>query len=209
MTRILIADDHAVVRTGVRRIIEYQPGWSVVAEATNGKDAIAQAIITKPDVAILDYRPPLINGIGATRQIRRRVPNVEVLLFTVDDSETLLRDLLEAGARGYVLKSNAGQHLISAIQALADHRPFLAGGALEVLLKTLVKVRGRDRPLTDREQSIVKLIAEGHSNQQAAEVLGLSVKTIETHRASVMRKLGFKSSAAIVRYAVRNNLTEA
>ena len=210
MTRILIADDHAVVRSGVRRIIEDQPGWSVVAEATDGKDAIAQAITTKPDVAILDYRLPLIDGIEATRQIRRRVPNVEVLIFTVDDSEILLRELLEAGARGYVLKSDAGQHLISAIQALADHRPFLSGGALEVLLKTfLVKAWRRDRPLTDREQSIVKLIAEGHSNRQTAAVLGLSVKTVETHRASVMRKLGFKSSAAVVRYAVRNNLIEA
>ena len=210
MTRILIADDHAVVRSGIRRIIEDHPGWSVVAEAADGKDAIAKAIVTKPDVAILDYRLPLIDGIEATRQIRRRVPNVEVLIFTVDDSETLLRELLEAGARGYVLKSDAGQHLISAIQALADHRPFLSAELRRFCSKTfLVKVRRIDRPLTDREQSIVKLIAEGHSNRQTADVLGLSVKTVETHRASVMRKLGFKSSAAIVRYAVRNNLTEA
>ncbi len=167
MTRILIADDHAVVRTGVRRIIEDQPGWSVVAEATNGKDAIAQAITTKPDVAILDYRLPLIDGIEATRQIRRRVPNVEVLIFTVDDNETLLRDLLEAGARGYVLKSDAGQHLISAIQALADHRPFLAGGALEVLLKTfLVKVRA-ERSAPDRPGAKYRQVDCRRSQQPA------------------------------------------
>jgi DNA-binding NarL/FixJ family response regulator len=210
MTRILIADDHAVVRSGVRRVIEAHPGWSVVAEAADGQDAIAQAIAAKPDVAILDYGLPLIDGIEATRQIRRRAPSVQVLIFTMHDDETLLRDLLKAGARGYLLKSDAGQHLISAIQALADHRPFLSGRASELLLEYfLAKMPRNDQPLTNREQSVVKLIAEGHSNQQAADVLNLSIKTVETHRASIMRKLGLKSTAAVVRYAVRNNLTEA
>ncbi len=210
MTRILIADDHDVVRTGVRRIIEDHPGWTVVAEAANGKDAIAQAITTTPDVAILDYRLPLIDGIEATRQIRRRVPSVEVLIFTMHDDEVLLRELLAAGARGYVLKSDAGQHLISAVQSLAVHKSFFTGRASELLLDTfLSRVKGIDRPLTDREQGIVKLIAEGHTNKEIAAVLGISIKTVETHRASLMRKLDLGSMAALVRYAVRNKMIEA
>ena len=120
MTRILIADDHAVVRSGVRRVLEDHPGWSVVAEATNGKDAVAEAIATQPDVAILDYALPVLNGIEATRQIRQRVPSVEVLIFTMHDNEDLLRQSFNVGARGYVLKSDAQQQLISAIQSLAE-----------------------------------------------------------------------------------------
>ena len=135
MTRILIADDHAVVRSGVRRILEDHPKWSVVAEAADGKDAIAKAIATKPDVAIVDYALPLISGIEVTRQIRLRVPSVEVLIFTMHDSDNLLRDLLEAGARGYVLKSDTGEHLISAVQALADHKPYFASQASRVCSK--------------------------------------------------------------------------
>jgi DNA-binding NarL/FixJ family response regulator len=210
MTRILIADDHAAVRSGVRRMLADQPGWSVVAEAATGQDAIAQAVISKPDVAILDYRLPLIDGIEATRQIRRRAPSVEVLIFTMHDDESLLRDLLAAGARGYVLKSDAPQHLIAAVQSLADHKPFFTARASELLLQTFLGQVQRVRPsLTDRQQSIVKLIAEGHSNREIAAVLNLSIKTIETHRAAIMRKLGLTSSAAVVRYAVRNNLIEA
>ena len=204
MTRILIADDHDVVRSGVRRIIEDQPGWSVVAEATDGKDAIAQAIATKPDVAILDYRLPLIDGIEATRQIRRRVPKVEVLIFTMHDDEELLREVLVAGARGYVLKSDAAQHLISAVQSLADHKPFFTDRASEVLLDTFLTKAGQVKPtLTGREQVVVQLVAEGHTNKEIAAVLGISIKTVETHRAAVMRKLDLTSTAALVRYAVR------
>jgi DNA-binding NarL/FixJ family response regulator len=210
MTRILIADDHAVVRSGVRRIIEDQPGWTVVVEAGDGKDAIAQAIATNPDVAILDYRLPLIDGIEATRQIRRHVPSAEVLIFTLHDDEKLLRDLLAAGARGYVLKSDAAQHLISAVQALADHKPFFTARASELLLATFLDKAQRIRPpLSDRQQSIVKLIAEGHSNKKIAAVLNLSIKTVETHRASILRKLGVTSTAAVVRYAIRNKVIEA
>jgi len=209
MTRILIADDHDVVRSGVRRIIEGHAGWTVVAEAADGNDAIAKAIATNPDVAILDYRLPLLDGIQATRQIRRRAPSVEILIFTMHDDESLLHDLLEAGARGYVLKSDAGQHLTSAIQALADRRPFFTGRASELLLETfLSKAHRIKQTLSNREQSVVQLIAEGHSNKQVATVLNLSIKTVETHRASVMRKLGLHSAAGLVRYAVRNNLIE-
>ncbi len=210
MTRILIADDHAVVRSGVRRLLADHPGWSVVAEATNGKDAIAEAIATQPDVAVLDYRLPLLNGIETTQQIRQRVPSVEVLIFTMHDNEDLLRQSFNAGARGYVLKSSAPEQLISAIQSLATHRPFFTDTASQVLLETFVTGKSRvERALTGREQTIVQMVAEGHSNKQIAQILNITIKTAETHRANIMRKLDLTSSAALVRYAVRNNLVQA
>ncbi len=210
MTRILIADEHGVVRAGVRRIVEDNPKWSVVAEARDGKDAIAKAVATKPDVAILDYRLPLIDGIEATRQIRRHVPNVEVLIFTMHDDENLLREALSAGVRAYVLKSDTQQHLISAIQALATHKSYFSDGVSQALLDTFSTKAGRARPtLTGREQSIVHLVAEGHSNKQIAAVLDIKVKTVETHRATVRRKLDLGSTAAMIRYAIRNNLVQA
>ena len=190
MTRILIADDHTVVRSGVRRVLEDYPGWSVVAEATNGKDAVAEAIATRPDVAVLDYALPVLNGIEATREIRQHVPSVEVLIFTLHDSEDLLRELINVGARGYVLKSDAQQHLISAVQSLAAHKPFFTDRASQVLLENLLSKKSRiKQTLTDREQTIVQLVAEGHSNKQIAKLLNIGIKTAETHRATVMHKL--------------------
>ena len=210
MTRILIADDHEVVRTGVRRTLEDHPGWTVVAEAADGKDAIAQAIATKPDVAVLDYMLPLIDGIEATRHIRRRVPSVEVLIFSMHDDENLLREALSAGARSYVQKSDAAQHLVSAIHSLADHRPYFTDRASQVLLENFLTEADKVKHiLTGREQVVVQLVAEGHSNKEAAAVLNVSIKTVETHRSNVMRKLDLTSSAALVRYAIRNHLTEA
>jgi DNA-binding NarL/FixJ family response regulator len=206
----LIADDHAVVRSGVRRILEDHPNWSVVAEAADGKEAITKAIASKPDVAILDHSLPLIDGIEVTRQIRLRIPSIEVLIFTMHDNENLLRDMVKAGARGYVLKSDAQQHLISAVRSLADHKPYFASQACDGPLDTyLTDARQHDQPLTSRERGIVHLVAEGHSNKQIANLLSISVKTVETHRASIMRKLGLTSMAALVRYALRNNLIEA
>ena len=210
MTRILIADDHAVVRSGVRSIIESHAGWTVVAEAADGKDAVAQAIATKPDVAILAYALPVLSGIEATRQIRQRVPSVEVLIFTMHDNEDLLRQSFSAGARGYVLKSDAQQQLISAVQALAEHRPFFTDRASQVLLETFLTGKSRvEQPLTDREQTLVQLVAEGHTNKQIAQILNITIKTVETHRANIMRKLDLGSTAALVRYAIRNNLVAA
>jgi len=210
MTRILIADDHPVVRSGVRSIIESHAGWTVVAEAADGKDAVAKAIATKPDVAILAYALPVLSGIEATRQIRQRAPSVEVLIFTMHDNENLLRQSFNAGARGYVLKSDAQQQLISAVQALADHRPFFTDRASQVLLKNFLTRKSRvEQPLTDREQTIVRLVAEAHTNKQIANLLNISLKTVETHRASIMRKLDLTSSAALVRYAIRHNLVQA
>jgi DNA-binding NarL/FixJ family response regulator len=208
MVRLLIADDHDVVRSGLRSILEDRPGWSVVAEAADGKQAILKSITEKPDIAILDYSLPLINGIEATRQIRLRAPSVEVLIFTMHDNETLLRELLRAGARGYLLKSDAERYLFSAVEALVAHKPFFTDRASETLLDTFLRSKHKDDVLTSRERGIVQLVAEGHSNKEIASVLNISIKTVETHRAAVMRKLNLTSSAALVRYAVRNKIVE-
>ena len=210
MTGILIADDHEVVRFGLRSILEAHEGWEVVAEACDGKDAIAKTIETKPDVAIIDYSLPIMNGVEATRQIRARVPTVEVLIFTMHDSDILMGEVLEAGARAYLLKSDANQYLISAVESLAHHKSFFTGRLSEQLLDTFLSVHyGKPgTSLSPRERAVVKLIAEGHSSKQISEVLNVSVKTIETHRAAAMRKLKVTSTAAIVRYAIRNKLVE-
>jgi DNA-binding NarL/FixJ family response regulator len=210
MTRILIADDHEVVRSGLRLILEAHPGWEVVAEAADGKAAIVKALEFKPDVAILDYSIPLVNGVEATRQIRKRNPQIEVLIFTMHDSETLVGEVLDAGARAYLLKSDAKEHLISAIEALAVHKPFFSGQVSQKLLETyLLAQKGRlGAVLSPRERIVVQLIAEGHTNKEISAILNLSIKTIESHRAAAMRKLNITSTAGIVRYAIRNKLIE-
>jgi DNA-binding NarL/FixJ family response regulator len=210
MTRILIADDHEVVRSGLRSIIEAQPRWEIVGEAIDGKDAVRKAVDLKPDVAILDYSLPLINGVEATRQICARSPGIEIMIFTMHDSETLIFDLLKAGARGYLLKSDAGRFLISAIESLAAHKPFFTARVSETLLDTyLTRAGTAECILTPRERGVIQLIAEGHSNKQIANILTISVKTVETHRAAIMRKLNLTSAAGLVRYAVRNKIIEA
>jgi DNA-binding NarL/FixJ family response regulator len=207
--RVLLADDHDVVRSGLRPIVEAQENWEVVAEARNGKEAVAKAIETKPDVAVVDYSLPLLNGVEVTRQIRARLPRTEVLIFTMHDNEILIQDLLRAGARGYLLKSDATKYIIEAIEALALHRPFFTTKVAEAMLQVYAAKQSQaTSPLTNRERTIVQLIAEGHSNKSIASTLNISLKTVETHRASVMRKLNLSSSAALVRYAVRNKIVE-
>ena len=210
MTRILIADDHEVVRSGLRAILEAHAGWEVIAEATNGKEAVDKAIESKPDVAIIDYSLPLLNGVEATRQIHARLPKAEILIFTMHDSDALVGELLEAGARAYLLKSDAKQYLIAAVNALVNHRPFFTERVSEQLLESFLASHHHKHngALTPRERVIVQLIAEGHGNKEMGEILNLSVKTIETHRAAAMRKLNLKSTAALVRYAIRNRLVE-
>ncbi len=210
MTRILIADDHEVVRSGLRAILEAHDGWEVVAEAENGKDAVTKALSSKPDVAIIDYSLPVINGIEATRQIRSRLPDAEILIFTMHDSDILVGALLEAGARAYLLKSDAKPYLVAAVESLVNHKPFFTGRVSEQLLRsylTALPARG-EGTLTPRERLVVQLISEGHSNKEIGTILNLSVKTIESHRATAMRKLNVTSTAAIVRYAIRNKLVE-
>ena len=210
MLRILIADDHDAVRSGLRAILEENQTWQVVAEAADGVEAIRMATEAKPDIAVLDYSLPFINGIEVTRQIRARLPRTEVLIFTMHDNETLMRGLLEAGARGYVLKSDAKRHLVEAIESLAVHRPFFTANISQALLNSFLTKPSREASvLTNRERMVVQLIAEGHTNKSIALLLTISLKTVETHRASVMRKLNLSSSATLVRYAVRNKLVEA
>ena len=209
MTRLLVADDHEVVRAGVRHILQGHPGWEIVAEAENGKEAVAKAIETKPDVAIVDYSLPLMNGIEVTRQIRSRLQGTEVLIFTMHDSDTLVEQLLNAGARGYLLKSDAnkncrGRGMTRRPQAVL-HKQGVRGAAQRVLARP-----GRSElVLTDRERGVVQLIAEGHTNKKIGELLHISLKTVESHRAAAMRKLNLNSSAALVRYAIRNRIVEA
>jgi DNA-binding NarL/FixJ family response regulator len=209
MTRILIPDDHDVVRSGVRTILEGHEGWTVVGEARDGKEAIDQAQATRPDIVILDYGLPLVNGVEATRQIKARVPSVEVLIFTMHDTDSLVRDVLEAGARGFLLKSDARQFLISAVESLAAHKPFFTGKVSQTLLETyLAKGCTHESTLTAREKAVVQLIAEGKTNKQIANLLSISTKTVETHRALALRKLNLDNTAALIRYAIRNKLVE-
>jgi len=210
VTRLLIADDHPVVRSGLRKVLEAEPRCEVIAEASDGKEAITKALETKPDIALVDYSLPLVNGVEVTRQIRKQLPKTEVLIFTMHDNDGLLRELLNAGARGYVLKSDARQHLVGAIEALASHKPYFTTKVSETLLNSyLAKDKLAGSPITNRERGVVQLIAEGHTNKGIAIQLGISLKTVETHRAAIMRKLDLSSSAALVRYAIRNRIVEA
>lgn len=210
MTRILIADDHEIVRQGVRAILSTRERWEIVAEAENGRDAVEQARVTDPEIAILDYALPYINGVEAARQIRTHNPKTEILIFTQHDNEALLRNILEAGVRGYLLKSDATRHLIQAVEALEHRQPFFTKAVSDILVSSyLAKSDASPSILTSRETAVVKLIAEGHSNKETAAVLGLSEKTVEIHRSAAMRKLDAKSTAALVRFAIRNRLIEA
>jgi DNA-binding NarL/FixJ family response regulator len=209
-TRILIADDHAMIRSGLRSVLEAHSGWEVVAEAADGREAVAQALQTRPNVAVVDYLLPALNGIEVTRQIRGKLPETEVLIFSLHEEDSIISEVLEAGARAYVLKSEANDYLVSAVAALAEHRPFFSGRISERLMRGFVsKNRGESIDgLTPRERLIVQMIAEGQTNQSIARTLNLSVKTIESHRAAAMAKIGATSTVAIARYAIKNKLVE-
>jgi len=210
VTSILIADDHEVVRSELRSILEAHYGWNVVAEAEDGKEAITKALETNPDVVIIDYALPIMNGVEATRQIRALAPKAEILIFAGHDSDTVVCQVLTAGARAFLLKSDAKQHLIAAVESLANHSPFFTGRLSEKLLESFITTHtlGLEAVLTPRERVVVQLIAEGYGNKKISSVLNVSVKTIETQRATAMRKLNVTSTAALVRYAVRNKLIE-
>jgi DNA-binding NarL/FixJ family response regulator len=210
--KVLVADDHDVVRKGVRAILEAREGWTVCGEAATGMEAVELAIKLKPDVVVLDLEMRDLDGLTATRQIKQRQPQIQVLVFTVYNDEILLRDVLEAGATGYVLKSEGGTNLIRAIESAMQHAAFFTPRTSETLLNSFLKVSSNmdDRfPLTSREREVVRLLASGSSNKEAAVSLGISVKTVETHRAAIMRKLGFSSIVTLVRYAVREHLIKA
>jgi DNA-binding NarL/FixJ family response regulator len=214
--RILVADDHQVVRTGLRALLESKTGWQVCAEASNGREAVEKAGELKPDVAVLDIGMPLLNGVEATRQIRKLSPQTEILILTMHDSDQLVQEVLAAGAHGYILKDDADRNLIAAVDALRRHKPYLSSRVSEAASNAASPSEGglafshssRNR-LTPREREIVQLLAEGKSNKQIAGYLGISVKTAETHRANIMLKLDFHSLADLVRYAVRNNIIQS
>ncbi len=214
MLRILLADDHEIVRRGLKELLEEQAGWTVCAEASNGRQAVELAVQTRPHVAVLDFSMPELNGLEATRRIRVTVPETEVLIFTMHGSEALIREVLSAGARGYLLKSDAARQLIPAVESVSRHMPYFSGRVSAVVLDGFLKGQPAEpRPLgaerlTSREREIVQLLAEGNSNKAIASRLDLSVKTVETHRASVMRKLELNSLADIIRFAVRNRIVE-
>jgi DNA-binding NarL/FixJ family response regulator len=210
MTTILIADDHDVVRRGLRTLLEMQPQWRVVAEACDGKGAITSAFRFKPDVAIVDYGLPRLNGVEAARQIRHHLPDTEILIFTMHNSDDILLHALEAGARGFLLKSDADDYVIAAVQALSQHKPFFTGKVSETLIASFLAASGAARPsaLTMRESSVVQLIAEGRTCKEAGNLLGVSAKTVEAARASALRKLNLKTTADLIRYAVRNKLVD-
>lgn len=209
MFRIVLADDHLIVRRGLRALLETRSDFFVCAEASDGREAVDLVLQHKPDVAVLDISLPLLNGVEATRHIRKGSPGTEILVFTMHDGDELIREALHAGARGYLLKSEGDEQIISAVAALASHRPFFSAQASEALLESFSHGAGvHTNVLTMREREIVQLIAEGNSNKTIARSLDISVKTVETHRSTAMRKLGMHSSAELVRYAVRNKLIQ-
>ncbi len=211
--RILVADDHSIVRRGLRALLESHAGWKVCGEAATGAEAVRQVKRLKPDVAIVDITMPDSNGFAATRQIRKSVPQTEVLILTVHESEQTLREVLAAGARAYVLKSDLDLSLVAAVESVLRHEPFFSSRVSEMVLEGYLKGGAQPRadgpaPLTPRQREVVKLLSEGKTNKEVAATLGISVKTAETHRTLIMRRLKLRSFSDLVRYAVRHKLVE-
>jgi DNA-binding NarL/FixJ family response regulator len=210
---LLIADDHEVVRRGIRTLIQEQPGWSVAAEVADGRDAVAKAGELQPDVAILDISMPSLNGLDAIKRIAELSPRTKVLILTVHESDELIRKALEAGARGYLFKTDAAFDLVTAINALLSNKNFFTPNVARMVLNGYLGKgpTASEGPLhvTNREREVVQLLAEGKGSKEVAKLLDISVKTVETHRSNILRKLQCHSVTEVVRYAVRNHLIEA
>jgi len=209
--RILLADDHDVMRSGLRTILEAHDGWQVCGEANGGHEAVRLALELKPDIAIIDMAMPDLDGLEVTRRIKKELPHTEVLTFTMHETENMIRAVIAAGARGYVLKSDAGSRLIEAIEALSRHEPYFTPKASQTVLDGFIRSYGeadKESVLTDRESEIVRLLVAGKVNKEIADLLNISVRTVETHRAAIMKKLGINSVVELVLYAIRNNIVQ-
>jgi DNA-binding NarL/FixJ family response regulator len=214
MVRILLADDHDVVRRGLKALLQECPGWEICGEALSGRNAVDLARELQPDIAIVDLMMPDLNGLETTRQIRKASGRTQVLIFTMHHDESLVHEVLDAGARGYLLKTDAEPHIVTAVETLLRRQPYFSAQVSETVLEGFLR-SGRQAAiataaprLTAREREIMQLLAEGHRNKQIAQDLGISIKTVETHRTTLMRKIGIKSIVELVRYAVRNRFTE-
>lgn len=213
--RILVADDHDVMRIGIRALLAVREGWEVCGDARTGQEAVAKSEELKPDIVILDINMPELNGIEAAKRIRTALPATELLIISFDYSDHLIREIVAAGARGFVVKADSERDLITAVEALSNHRSFFTSRATDVILGRVrpgglrgdMQGLGRNR-LTPREREIVQLLAEGKSSKEVAEFLTISVKTADTHRANIMRKLDLHSVTELVRYAVRNQIVK-
>ncbi|HZW80635.1 MAG TPA: response regulator transcription factor [Candidatus Deferrimicrobiaceae bacterium] len=214
--RILIADDHEVVRRGLAALLQTQEGWEVCGEASDGREAVEKAKLLKPDFVILDIGMPNLNGLAATRQLTQHDPTFKIIVLTITDSDHVIREALDAGARGFVLKSDAVRDLVSAIEALQRGQMFFTPRVNEMVLAGFLE-RGTGAPrgappkfpsLTPREREVIQLLAEGKSSKEVATLLNLSTKTAETHRSNIMRKLGFHSIRDLVLYAVKNDIIQ-
>jgi DNA-binding NarL/FixJ family response regulator len=210
--RILVADDHEIVRRGLCSLLAANSGWEVCGEAVDGREAVAKAKQLRPDIVVMDIGMPSLNGLAATNKILQDAPQQRVLILTVNESEQLVREVLEAGARGYVLKSDAARDLVAAVEALQQGRTFFTPHVGDFVLSGFLDGSGAKTVnvprLTPREREIVQLLAEGKSTKEVAGILNLSVKTAETHRSNVMRKLGIHSISELVLYALRNNIIQ-
>ena len=210
--RILVVDDHEIVRQGIVALIATQPGWEVCGEARTGREAVAMAVKLRPDVVVTDVLMPDLNGLDAARQIRKQVPSAEILILSGHEDAKLIQPAFEAGIRAYIFKSQARDHLVAAIKALVAGKPYLTPQVCEVVIHGIERGGAgavRDAGLTGREREIIQLLAEGRSNKEVASELDISIKTVETHRASIMRKLNVDSLSELVLYAIRNKIIEA
>jgi DNA-binding NarL/FixJ family response regulator len=210
--RILLADDHSLVRRGIRLLLGARAGWQICGEAADGREALEKVNELQPDILILDLNMPELNGLEVTRRVHKILPRVEVLVLTVQDSEQVMRQVLQAGARGYILKSDAGNELLAAVDAVRRHHLFLSSQASRMLRGSSV-LPAKDNmvpkdPLSPRERQFLQLLAEGKSTKEIATVLNITIKTAETHRSNIMRKLDLHHVTELVRYAIRNRIVQ-